>query len=479
MINRALIRIKVVQMLYSYLLTRSEFKIEPAPDTTSRDRKYAYAVYLDLLLLILELSGLNVKNGSEAAAHPLASLGRSNPLAGSRLATSLAGDDNIREIILRGVSGIAELDPIVMRLHQTIVATPAFIDYKKIKKPELKDDVQFWSVILRTVIANNTLLQDVLRQDAAYTGTGFNRGLQMVLDTLNNYNDTRSMLAGARNSLDASLAKAYELYHAMLLLPVEITREEELRQDANKNKFLPTPEELNPNTRFVNNAFVAAIAESADMAEFTKKTPISWEADYLMVKDLLNKIVESDLYRDYMEAPSTDFAADCEFWRQVMKNIILPSDALADTLESKSVYWNDDLQIMGTFVLKTMRQFANSRGDKEVKLLPMYKDDDDAVFGPQLFIKAVDNRDLYRSYIDRFINREQWDSERLAFMDIVIMIAAITELLNFPSIPIPVTLNEYIEIANCYSTLKSGQFINGILFSVINCLKEEGLLNKE
>ncbi len=478
MINRVLIRIKVVQMLYSYLLTRSEFKIEPAPDTTSRDRKYAYAVYLDLLLLILELSGLNVKNGCEAAAHPLASLGHSNPLAGSRLATSLAGDDNIREIILRGASGIAELDPIVMRLHQTIVASPAFIDYKKIKKPELKDDVRFWSVILRTVIANNTTLHDVLRQDAAYTGTGFNRGLQMVLDTLNNYNDTRSMLAGARNSLDASLAKAYELYHAMLLLPVEITREESLRQDANKNKFLPTPEELNPNTRFVDNAFVAAMASNADMAEFTKKTPISWEADYFMVKDLLNKIVESDLYREYMEAPSTDFATDCEFWRQVMKNIILPSNALADTLESKSVYWNDDLQIMGTFVLKTIRQFANSGGD-DVKLLPKYKDDDDAVFGPQLFIKAVDNCDLYRSYIDRFINREQWDSERLALMDIVIMIAAITELLNYPSIPIPVTLNEYIEIANCYSTPKSGQFINGILFSVINCLKDEGLLNKE
>lgn len=478
MINRALIRIKVVQMLYSYLLTRSEFKIESAPDTTSRDRKYAYAVYLDLLLLILELSGLSVKNGSEATAHPLASLGHSNPLAGSRLATSLAGDDNIREIILRGTSGIAELDPIVMRLHQTIVATPAFIDYKKIKKPELKDDVHFWSVILRTVIANNATLQDVLRQDAAYTGAGFDRGLQMVLDTLNNYNDTRSMLAGARNSLDASLAKAYELYHAMLMLPVEITREEELRQDANKNKFLPTPEELNPNTRFVDNASVAAIASNADMAEFTKKTPISWESDYFMVKDLLNKIVESDLYREYMEAPSTDFAADCEFWRQVMKNIILPSNALADALESKSVYWNDDLQIMGTFVLKTIRRFANSDGE-DVKLLPMYKDDDDAVFGPQLFIKAVDNCDLYRSYIDRFINREQWDSERLALMDIVIMIAAITELLHFPSIPIPVTLNEYIEIANCYSTPKSGQFINGILFSVINCLKEEGLLNKE
>lgn len=465
-------------MLYSYLLTRSEFKIEPAPETTSRDRKYAYAVYLDLLLLIIELSGLSVKSGSDTT-HPLDSLRGSNPLAGNKLAAALASDNSIREIILRGNSGIAAFDPVLLRLHQTIVGSSAYIDYKKIKSPELKDEVHFWGVILRTIIANNPVVQDVFRGNEGYTGSGFNRGLQMVLDTLNNYNDTRSMLAAARNSLDASLAKAYELYHSLLLLPVEITREEELRQDANKNKFLPTAEELNPNTRMVDNAFVAAIANSEAMAEFTKKTPISWESDYFMIKDLLNAILESDLYRDYMSAPTTDFAADCEFWRQVMKTIILPSDALAEALESRSVYWNDDLQIMGTFVLKTIRQFSQTDGKSDIKLLPMFKDEEDAVFGPQLFIKAVNNRDLYRSYIDRFINSEQWDSDRLAFMDIVIMIAAITELLNFPSIPLPVTLNEYIEIANCYSTPKSGQFINGILFSVINFLKEDGQLNKD
>lgn len=478
MINRVLIRIKVVQMLYSYLLTRSEFKIEPAPETVSRDRKYAYAVYLDLLLLIIELSGLNVKSGVDVS-HPLASLRGHNPLSGNKLASALAGDNNIREIILRGNTGISAFDPILVRLHQTIVSSSAYIDYKKIKNPELKDEVHFWGVILRTIIANNPLVQEVFRSEEGYTGAGFNRGLQMTLDTLNNYNDTRSMLASARNSLDASLAKAYELYHALLLLTVELTREEELRQDANKNKFLPTPEELNPNTRFVDNAFVAAVARSQAIADYTKKTPISWESDYFMIKNLLNKILESDIYKEYMAAESTDFEKDCEFWRQVMKNIILPSDALAEALESRSVYWNDDLQIMGTFVLKTIRQFASTGGTEDIKLLPMFKDEEDAVFGPQLFIKAVNNRDLYRSYIDRFINSDQWDSDRLAFMDIVVMIAAITELLNYPSIPLPVTLNEYIEIANCYSTPKSGQFINGILFSVINYLKEEGLLHKD
>jgi N utilization substance protein B len=332
---------------------------------------------------------------------------------------------------------------------------------------------------MRTIIEKSPIVHELLRADDNYSAAGVSRGVQMVIDTLNSYNDTRSMLIQARNSLDASLAKAYELYHALLLLPAEITREEAARQDANRNKYLPTAEDLNPDTRLVDNLYVAAVSQDPGMAAFTKKTPISWENDYFMVKDLLDKILASDIYRDYMAAETTDFAADCEFWRQVMKEIILPSDSLAEALEAKSVYWNDDLQIMGTFVLKTMRQMASAGQGREMPLLPMYKDEEDAAFGQSLFTKAIDNRDLYRSYIDRFINSEQWDSERLAFMDIVVMIAAITELVNFPGIPLAVTLNEYIEIANCYSTPRSGQFINGILYSVINYLKQEGIINKD
>ena len=111
-------------------------------------------------------------------------------------------------------------------------------------------------------------------------------------------------------------------------------------------------------------------------------------------------------------------------------------------------------------------------------LLPKYKDDEDAVFGMKLFTDAVDHREEYRGLIDRFINPEQWDSDRLAFMDIVVMMAAIAELLRFPSIPVAVTLNEYIEIANSYSTPRSGQFVNGVLYSVINYLKAEDMLDK-
>ena len=131
---------------------------------------------------------------------------------------------------------------------------------------------------------------------------------------------------------------------------------------------------------------------------------------------------------------------------------------------------------MGTFVLKTIKQFANN-GEKTL-LLPQYKDEEDKQFGDILFTNAIKDSDIYRQYIDKFVNGGQWDPERLAFMDIIIMTTAIAEMIKFPLIPIPVTLNEYIEIANNYSTAKSGQFINGILYSVINYLKEEGILNK-
>lgn len=300
----------------------------------------------------------------------------------------------------------------------------------------------------------------------------------MVISTIDNFSDTRSMLADAQKSLDKSLDKAHELYHALLLLSVEITNMQYQRLDAAKHKFIPTQEDLHPDTRFVDNAFPRMLADSEDMEEYLKSNPISWADDFSLLKTLLDAILASDIYAEYMAKPTVSFEDDCEFWRSVYKNIILPSDALAEVLESKSVYWNDDLDIMGTFVLKSIKRIAAAGQDAEVKLLPQYKDEEDSQFGKQLFMYAVNNRDEYRSYIDKFIDVRQWDPERLAFMDIVIMETAIAELLNFPAIPIPVTLNEYIEIANCYSTPRSGQFVNGILFSVINYLKNEKKLLK-
>lgn len=476
MINRILIRIKVVQMLYAYLLTRSEFHIENAPEKNTRDARYAYSLYLDLLLIILQLSGCKVKPGNQRG--PLDTLRESNVLAGTALARALSSDISIRELIGKGSPTIDSFDEVLQGIYHKIVASAVYADYRNKKgKKTLAEDVKLWSVLLSTVLAKDPSLLEKARKNEDFTSAGFRQAFVMATETLNNFSDTRSTLSQAKKSLNDSLEKAYELYISLLLLPCYLTDLETERIESAKEKYCPSDEELNPNTRFIDNRYVKAIRESEEISGYVKKHPVAWEGDYYMLKELLEAVRQSETYKEYMEAGSVSYQDDCELWRRLLKNVIFPADTLAEGMENKSVYWNDDLAVMGTFTLKTIRQMANA-GDGSVEVLPVYKNDDDANFGPELFLGAINNREEYRSYIDRFINGSQWDPERLAFTDIVILIAAITELLNFPSIPIPVTLNEYIEIANYYSTPRSGQFINGILYSIVTYLKEEGKLLK-
>ena len=262
-----------------------------------------------------------------------------------------------------------------------------------------------------------------------------------------------------------------------------ITSAQDLRLDSAKHKFLPSAEELNPNTRFIDNRLAARIGEDETLKDYFSANPAAdpskWRDIDVFISYILDRILASDVYAAYMSQEDCDYAADCRFWRDVMRQIILPSDELSELLESNSIYWNDDLMVTGTFVLKSIkRAAADDSAEAPLQLLPKYMDDEDAEFGASLFRHVTENRELYRSYVDRFIDTRQWDTDRLAFMDIVIMLTAIAELLNYPLIPVAVTLNEYIEIANDYSTAKSGQFINGILYSVIRSLHEEGKLEK-
>lgn len=474
MINRVLIRIKVVQMLYSYLLTKSEFKIEPAPESATRDKRFAYTVYIDTLLMILRMSGHNagLRQLSPLAGHTI------HPaLSSSKLVRALRDDDQIKGIIVRKSEQTDEMSDAISPIYFSLIESSAYKNYIKSKNHEMADDVKFWAAVLPTVVLKNEKFVECARRNPDFSISGLEKGVDMAVATLESFSDNRYMLRDASRSLTASLDKAYELYHALLLLPAEITALRDVRIEAARHKFLATAEDLNPNTRMIENPIPAKIAECNDMTEYLKANPFSWDNDLDMIQRLLDRIMESKIYHDYMGAPSTDYQTDCEFWRSIMKNVILPSDDLAEALESRSVYWNDDIEIMGTFVLKTLKRIASSP-EAPVSLLPKYKDDEDARFGSELFMNAVSNFDEYRSLVEKFINSTSWDPERLAFMDLVVMVTAIAELLSYPLIPIPVTLNEYIEIANSYSTSRSGQFVNGILYSVINHLREEGRLNK-
>lgn len=282
----------------------------------------------------------------------------------------------------------------------------------------------------------------------------------------------------AKNTIATSLDKAYALYLTLLQLIRDITALQEQRLENAKAKHLPTREDLNPNTRFIDNALVGYLNIHQQFEDLCQEYKVGPEpVGSVLVKSLLDKILASGIYKEYMEAPGQTFESDIEFWREVMKQIILPSDELAEELEDKSIYWNDDFQVMGTFTLKWLRMASKSEG-VAIDLLPKFKDAEDAAFGSELMLYAIRNYDTYRGYIDRFIDPQHWSADRLAFMDVVIMLTAIAEIINYPAIPVPVSVNEYVEIANNYSTASSGSFINGLLFSVVKYLNQEGIINK-
>lgn len=486
MINRSLIRIKTIQILYSYLLTRRDFQLEPAPapGEASKDVQFAYSVYLDMLALLVKLSGQHM--GARTGAKFSDSV-----LEKNKVAKALRDDAAFNSVMLQNRERIAKLDAVVPELIHAISQTTAYGDYKRKHKRDMSGDIKFWNTIFTTTIRKNKSLERELRRDEAFTHMGFENGLDMFLRTLASFDNTRSSYLKARHDLEHSLDMAYSLYHALLYIPVCLTALQEQRLDAAKNKYIPSPEDLNPNPRFVNNAFVAALRNCEALTEYVDENnsanPADWRDGDIMLSALLDRIVASDLYAQYMETEAGDFATDATFWREVMRTIVIPSDELADALETKSVYWNDDMEIMSTFVLKTIRRsYAAADGDKadnavnegKIVLLPKFIDRDAEEFGAQLFEFVVADRETYRSYIDSFIDTTQWDTERLAFMDIVVMMTAIAEIIHYPAIPVPVSLNEYIQIANDYSTPRSGQFINGILFSVVKMLNQEGIINK-
>lgn len=463
-------------MLYSYLLTRTDFKIQQAPESRAKDKRFAYLLYQDLLLLILEMSGYNVQGPDKT--NPLVNVAKNSRLSANKLAKALANDSDIKELIAKGTSRIGNFDEVVVRLYPIVVASAAFRDYSKKRNPEIKDDMEMWRAVINTVILREPLFEQAARLNPDFTVKGFEQAMQMLTETLSSYTDIRLSLDSAKKALVSSLDKAYELYHALLLLPVEITKFQAERLEEAKNKYLPTDDDLNPNTRFIDNKFVAYLENDEELSDYFAAHPFSWESDFVLIKALLDKILQSDIYAEYMAKAESSFSDDCEFWRDIFRKVIFPSDELLEVMESRSIYWNDDLNIMGTFVLKTVRAIASGEGTP-VSLLPQYKDIEDEEYGPRLFMDTINGREEYQEMIFKCINSSQWDPERLAFMDIVILMTAIAELLNFPTIPTVVTINEYVEIANYYSTPKSGQFINGILFTIINNLKSEGRLLKD
>ena len=289
------------------------------------------------------------------------------------------------------------------------------------------------------------------------------------------YQNGGKNLDTAEKELFFSLSKAYDLYNYLLLLMVEVTKQANKRLNAAKNKLVPTKEELFPNTKFVENRFIAQLEVNKQLLEFSNNQKKTWENEADFVKTLCDKILESDIYKEYMASETSSYEEDRELWRKLYKNIIFNNIELDQVLEDQSLYWNDDKEIVDTFVLKTIKRFDEKNGAKQ-ELLPEFKDEEDQDFARRLFRRTILNADYYRHLISE--NTKNWDLDRVAFMDVVIMQIALAEILSFPNIPVSVSLNEYVEIAKLYSTPKSGGFINGTLDGIVNWLKKENKLTK-
>ena len=297
--------------------------------------------------------------------------------------------------------------------------------------------------------------------------------LQIVYSYYQNGNND---LKVAENELLFSLKKSYDLYHYFLLLIVDVTNLQRRILDARKNKYMPTEAELNPNTRLVDNRFTAQIAENEALRKYVAEQGLSWDNDGDFIKMVLDMILSSEQYGEYLNNENDSYETDKEFWRIVFKKLICGNEAIDDYLQDKSIYWNDDISIVETFTLKTIKQFEKAAGSKQ-KLLPMFKDLEDQSFAIKLFRQSLMKGSEVRERINKHM--KNWETERIANMDLIIMQVALAEIMTFPTIPINVTLNEYIDTAKYYSTPKSGTFINGILDSVVNELKKEKLLLKD
>ena len=289
------------------------------------------------------------------------------------------------------------------------------------------------------------------------------------------YQNGGKNLDTAEKELFFSLSKAYDMYNYLLLLMVEITKQAEKKQNAAKGKLLPTAEELCPNTKFVDNRFIAQLESNQQLLEFSQAQKKTWENESEFVKALCEKIMNSDIYKEYMASETSSYEEDRELWRKIYKRIIFNNEELDQVLEDQSLYWNDDKEIVDTFVLKTIKRFEEKNGPKQ-ELLPEFKDEEDQDFARRLFRRTILNADYYRHLISE--NTRNWELDRVAFMDVVIMQIALAEILSFPNIPVSVSLNEYVESAKLYSTPKSGSFINGTLDGIVNTLKAENKLTK-
>lgn len=279
----------------------------------------------------------------------------------------------------------------------------------------------------------------------------------------------------AEKELLFSLSKSYGLYNHLLSLIVAITQEERHRMEilTNRAKREGAPE---PSQRFAYNKFAVQLEENKQLIQYMEGQQHQWQDNMEAVRKLCDQIEQSVIYQEYMASEEDSYDVDREVWRKIYRALIQENQDLDTVLEEKSLYWNDDKEIVDTFVIKTIKRFDPDK-KSEQELLPEYKNEEDREFAVKLFRATILNADTYQRYMSE--TSRNWDFSRLAYMDVVIMQIAIAEMLTFPNVPISVTINEYVELAKLYSTPRSGGYINGMLDAIARYLINAEILLKQ
>ncbi|HOM41681.1 MAG TPA: transcription antitermination factor NusB [Bacteroidales bacterium] len=282
-------------------------------------------------------------------------------------------------------------------------------------------------------------------------------------------------LAKAENELMFSINKSYELYFYLLLLILELADVALEKINFGLRKKMPSKEDLNPNRRFVDNRVIAQLRINNALKQYQESKRISWNINPDLPKILYNQMVKWEPYIKYMNDEKTGYSEDKKFITKLVTDFFPSSEELLNAFEEQSIYWNDDIDYISLMVEKTLKKFKANSGP-EVPLMPLFKNEDDEHFVKHLFRQAILKAKQNIELIDR--NTTNWEVERIALMDRLVMQLAITEIVEFEEIPVKVTLNEYIEIAKQYCTSKSSNFVNGILDKIVKEMREKGLFRK-
>lgn len=280
-------------------------------------------------------------------------------------------------------------------------------------------------------------------------------------------------LKASEKNLVESIDKAYDLYFQMMSFVVEVAKYAESRIEWAKQKKLPTYEDLNPNRRFVDNAVIQLIANSDSVNDVLAARRLSWVTAPDAAKEVYGRLIEADFYKRYMSAPIVTFTDDRKFVEEFYA-WLEQDEALADIVNEMSLLWADDYGFALYLAIRTVQHLKRSH--TEVKVLPKFKSDDDLEFAKTLFIKSLVNYDDNQEIVDKY--SKNWDVERVVFMDSLIISIAIVELKHFESIPVKVTLDEWIDIAKYYSSPTSSNFVNGVLDKIVADFTADGLINK-